>query len=209
MLATLGGLLALLLGLAILFLPLLAPELSRPRDSGWGALVLLLGLVLVTSADRLSGAPMLGVLCGGLLIGRLGSEVGQARWRQLSEEERVEIGSASRWRERLNQLLAALARLLELAVTQVQAFSSRIGTGRQARGSGKRWVRPEDPGEPAKAGEAAAVAPDDSASTTHEPDHTGTAADPAVREVTDFEAIDTLLVEAGALKPEPEGDGAG
>ena len=209
MLATLGGLLALLLGLAILFLPLLAPELSRPRDSGWGALVLLLGLVLVTSADRLSGAPMLGVLCGGLLIGRLGSEVGQARWRQLSEEERVEIGSASRWRERLNQLLAALARLLELAVTQVQAFSSRIGTGRQARGSGKRWVRPEDQGEPAKAVEAAAVAPDDSASTTHEPDHTGTAADPAVREVTDFEAIDTLLVEAGALKPEPEGDGAG
>lgn len=209
MLATLGGLLALLLGLAILFLPLLAPELSRPRDSGWGALVLLLGLVLVTSADRLSGAPMLGVLCGGLLIGRLGSEVGQARWRQLSEEERVEIGSASRWRERLNQLLATLARLLELAVTQVQAFSSRIGTGRQARGSGKRWVRPEDQGEPAKAVEAAAVAPDDSASTTHEPDHTGTAADPAVREVTDFEAIDTLLVEAGALKPEPEGDGAG
>ncbi|MFN9872716.1 MAG: Ycf66 family protein [Cyanobacteriota bacterium] len=209
MLATLGGLLALLLGLAILFLPLLAPELSRPRDSGWGALVLLLGLVLVTSADRLSGAPMLGVLCGGLLIGRLGSEVGQARWRQLSEEERVEIGSASRWRERLNQLLAALARLLELAVTQVQAFSSRIGTGRQARGSGKRWVRPEDQGEPAKAVEAAAVALDDSASTTHEPDHTGTAADPAVREVTDFEAINTLLVEAGALKPEPEGDGAG
>jgi hypothetical protein len=209
MLATLGGLLALLLGLAILFLPLLAPELSRPRDSGWGALVLLLGLVLVTSADRLSGAPMLGVLCGGLLIGRLGSEVGQARWRQLSEEERVEIGSASRWRERLNQLLAALARLLELAVTQVQAFSSRIGTGRQARGSGKLWVRPEDQGEPAKAVEAAAVALDDSASTTHEPDHTGTAADPAVREVTDFEAINTLLVEAGALKPEPEGDGAG
>ena len=56
MLATLGGLLALPLGLSVLLLPLLLPELSRPRDSAWGALILLLGLVLVTSADRLSGA---------------------------------------------------------------------------------------------------------------------------------------------------------
>ncbi|MCS5697953.1 Ycf66 family protein [Cyanobium sp. FGCU-52] len=186
MLATLGGLLALLLGLAVLLLPLLTPELSRPRDSAWGALVLLLGLVLVTSADRLSGAPMLGVLCGGLLIGRLGSEVGQARWRQLSEEERGQIGSASRWRERLDQLLAALGRLLELVASRVQAFASRFGGGRQPRGGGKRWVRPDVAGEPAAA-----------------------PADPSVREVAGFEAIETLLVEAGALKQEPEGDGAG
>ena len=209
MLATLGGLLALLLGLAILLLPLLVPELSRPRDSGWGALVLLLGLVLVTSADRLSGAPMLGVLCGGLLIGRLGSEVGQARWHQLSEEERVLIGSASRWRERLNQLLAALGRLLELVVTRVQAFSNRFGAGRQPRGGGKRWIRPEAPGAPAATAAAATVASEASTLTAHEPDETGRAGDPAVREVPGFEAIDTLLLEAGALKPEQEGDGAG
>ena len=62
MLASLGGALALLLGLAVLLLPLLTPELSRPRDVLWGAVVLLLGLVLVTSADRLTGAPMLGVV---------------------------------------------------------------------------------------------------------------------------------------------------
>jgi hypothetical protein len=35
------------------------------------------------------------------------------------------------------------------------------------------------------------------------------APEPSVREVAGFEAIETLLVEAGALKPEPEGDGAG
>ena len=78
MLATLSGDLCLLLGLALLLLPLLAVELSRPRDGVWGAVVLLLGLVLVTSTDRLRGAPMLAVLCAGLLIARLGSEVGQA-----------------------------------------------------------------------------------------------------------------------------------
>jgi hypothetical protein len=215
MLATLGGLLALLLGLAILLLPLLTPELSRPRDSAWGALVLLLGLVLVTSADRLSGAPMLGVLCGGLLIGRLGSEVGQARWRQLSEEERGQIGSASRWRERLDQLLAALGRLLELAAAQVQAFAGRFGAGRQPRGGGKRWVRPEAPVEPAESAEAPAATEakeptvsGDMVVATADP-QPAAAPEPAVREVAGFEAIETLLVEAGALKQEAEGDGAG
>ena len=84
MVATLGGLAALLIGLAILLLPLLATELSRPRDSAWGAVMLLLGLVVVSSRDRLTGAHMLAVLCGGLLIGRLGLEVGQGRWRQLT-----------------------------------------------------------------------------------------------------------------------------
>jgi hypothetical protein len=216
MLATLGGLLALLLGLALLLLPLLTPELSRPRDSAWGALVLLLGLVLVTSADRLSGAPMLGVLCGGLLIGRLGSEVGQARWRQLSDEERGQIGSASRWRERLDQLLAALGRLLELAAAQVQAFAGRFGAGRQPRGGGKRWVRPEAPVELAESAEAPAAPEDEeeptlsgdmvAAKADHQP---AAASEPSVREVAGFEAIETLLVEAGALKQEAEGDGAG
>ena len=42
MLATLAGFLALLLGLSLLLLPLLVTELSRPRDSAWGAVVLLL-----------------------------------------------------------------------------------------------------------------------------------------------------------------------
>ena len=57
MLATLSGDLCLVAGLALLLLPLLAVQLSRPRDGVWGAVILLLGLVLVTSSDRLRGAP--------------------------------------------------------------------------------------------------------------------------------------------------------
>ncbi|MFM7464054.1 MAG: Ycf66 family protein [Cyanobium sp.] len=70
MVATLAGFVALLLGLGLLTLPLLATELSRPGDSAWGALVLVLGLVLVTCADRLTGYPMRAVISAGLLIGR-------------------------------------------------------------------------------------------------------------------------------------------
>lgn len=92
MVATLAGASALLLGLALLLLPLLATELSRPGDSAWGALVLLLALVLVTSADRLTGSPMLAVISAGLLIGRLAVEVG--RGAGVSSARRNRSGSA-------------------------------------------------------------------------------------------------------------------
>ena len=144
MLATLAGCLALLLGLAILLLPLLALELSRPRDSAWGALVLLLGLVLVTSADRLSGAPMLAVICGGLLTGRLGQEVAQGRWRQLSDEERQRLGSVDRWSASLQQLSASLINLLGRGATLLAGLQQWLAARRApARSHGKRWVRPE------------------------------------------------------------------
>jgi isoleucyl-tRNA synthetase len=161
MLATLGGLLALPLGLTVLLLPLLAPELSRPRDSAWGAVLLLLGLDLVTSADRLTGAPMLGVLCGALLIGRLGLEVGLGRWRQLTEEERQRLGSMERWSTSFRQLGITSAGLLERAgagignltagIGQLPAGSGGLAGGAPARSGGKRkgkrWVRPETPAE--------------------------------------------------------------
>ena len=176
MLATLGGLLALPLGLSVLLLPLLAPELSRPRDSAWGAVLLLLGLDLVTSADRLTGAPMLGVLCGALLIGRLGLEVGQARWRQLTEEEQRRLGSLERWSTSFRQLGLTSAGLLEQAGAGIGNLTSGIGTiagagerrpsaaagldgGAPARSGGKRkgkrWVRPETPMESPTADAAA------------------------------------------------------
>lgn len=153
MLATLAGCLALLLGLATMLLPLLAPELSRPRDSGWGALVLLLGLVLVTSADRLSGAPMLAVVCGGLLTGRLGQEVALGRWRQLSDEERQRLASAERWSSSLQQLTASLARLIAMGASLLGGLKAWLAARRNpARSSGKRWVRPEaDPPAPGAA----------------------------------------------------------
>lgn len=151
MLATLGGTLALVLGLAVLLLPLLVNELSRARDAVWGGVVLLLGLVLVTSAERLTGAPMLAVLCGGLLIGRLGSEVGLARWRQLSDEERQRLGSMERWRTGLRQLGASAAVLAERAVAIPAVLGGLVAQQRTPRGKGRRWVRPEPAEEPGAA----------------------------------------------------------
>jgi hypothetical protein len=187
MLATLGGFLALLIGLLVLLLPLLASELSRARDSVWGAVVLLLGLVLVTSAERLTGAPMLAVLCGGLLIGRLGVEVGQARWRQLTEEERQRLWSWERWQTSLAQLGAAMARLLQLASGVVTGLGAWLGERQAARpATTKRWVRPEAEVD----GATTAGAADPGAAETGE----------AAVVVSDFEAIDALLQQA---RPEP------
>lgn len=143
MLATLAGFLALLLGLSLLLLPLVVTELSRPRDSVWGAVVLLLGLVLVTSAARLTGAPMLAVLCGGLLVGRLGGEVAQGRWRALTDEERQALRSAERWSRSLNQLAAVAGNLLQSGVGAAAGVSAWLAERRQSRSHGKRWVRAE------------------------------------------------------------------
>ena len=184
MLATLGGTLALALGVAVLLLPLLVSELSRPRDAVWGGVVLLLGLVLVTSTDRLTGAPMLAVLCGGLLIGRLGSEVGLARWRQLSEEERQRLSSMERWRTGLKQLGASLAVLLQRA-TAVPGILGNLVAQRQApRSKGRRWVRPEPAAEPGSDEES-----------------------PPAQVVSGFAEIDALIDAANApaaLTPPPE-----
>ena len=140
MLATLSGDLCLLFGLAVLLLPLLAVELSRPRDGIWGAVVLLLGLVLVTSSDRLRGAPMLAVLCGSLLISRLTAEISQARWQALSADEKQRLGSVDHWLTSLRQLKTAMGSLgegLGGVVKQLKP-SGRSGV------ADKVWVRPEE-----------------------------------------------------------------
>jgi isoleucyl-tRNA synthetase len=164
MFATLGGSLALLLGLVVLLVPLLTPELSRARDAVWGAVLLLLGLVLVTSSDRLGGSPMVAVLCGSLLIGRLGSEVGQQRWRALTPEEQQRLGSGAHWRTALGQVLASLGGALQgMASESLSGLRTRLPQtpasvptafkGKsKAGGTTKRWVRPEaDAGDHANA----------------------------------------------------------
>jgi hypothetical protein len=190
MLAILGGALALLLGLAVLLLPLFLPELSRSRDAVWGALVLLLGLVLVTSAERLTGAPMLGVLCGGLLIGRLGAEVGQGRWRQLTAEEQQRLASAERWQQALGEAGSAAGRLLELVNQGRSSAAAWLQQRRQPRSSGKRWVRPEQPPAPESAATDSATQPPSSD-------------DPEV--VTSLAEIDALIE---ASEEEPHQDDA-
>jgi hypothetical protein len=176
MLATLTGDLCLLAGLALLLLPLLATELSRPRDSAWGALVLLLGLVLVTSSDRLRGAPMLAVVCATLLITRLGVEVGQGRWHQLGEEERQRLRSSERWSTSLQQLLAAIRRLAGntgSALASLQPQSAAPDRPEGSNRSGKRWVRPEPATTtetPAQAGEPSQQQPsEESPAPSEEP----------------------------------------
>jgi hypothetical protein len=219
MLATLGGSLALLLGLGILLLPLLATELSRPRDSFWGAVVLLLGLVLVTTTERLTGAPMLAVLCGGLLIGRLGSEVGLARWRQLTPEEQQRLGSAERWRSSLSQLgnsLAALVRELVASLSTLGGWIRERTTARATRTPQvtKRWVRPE-PAEPPQAPELIALEDATAEPTTPEavtteaaipeavtPGATGPAP-PPLAVVSSFEEVDVIVQQAIAAAQEP------
>jgi hypothetical protein len=214
MLATLGGALALVVGVAVLLLPVLVNELSRPRDAAWGAVVLLLGLVLVTSAERLTGAPMLAVLCGGLLIGRLGSEVGLARWQQLTPEERGRLGSRERWRSGLAQLGASLAGLLGMAGGAIGGVGSALGglgsalgglgKGGRPRPSGKRWVRPETAPEPPES--AGPEAPESAG--PEQPERAGVEATD-VLVVNGFAAIDAQLAAAEPPLEPPAPDEAG
>ena len=185
MFATLGGSLALLQGLVVLLVPLLAPELSRARDAVWGAVMLLLGLVLVTSSDRLGGSPMVAVLCGGLLIGRLGSEVGQQRWRALTPEEQQRLGSGAHWLTALGQVLASLGALQGMAS---QSLSGLLARRAQAAGSSptafkekgkgkpggqtKRWVRPEATTEATAANPAAGDQPANASGNQASPETT-------------------------------------
>lgn len=169
MVASLSGTLALLVGLAVLMLPLLAGELSRPRDAMWGAVVLLLGLTLVTSADRLTGSPMLAVLCGGLLIGRLGLEVLQLRWRALTPEEQQRLLSLERWQTSLSELLVSVARGLGAVSTASGTVLAALQRGGGSKGSsGKRWVRADHStgaGEPSHSPSE----PDEATAATPEP----------------------------------------
>jgi hypothetical protein len=195
MLATLGGALALVIGLVVLLLPLLLPELSRARDAVWGAVVLLLGLVLVTSAERLRGAPMLGVLCGGLLIGRLSVEVAQGRWRQLSEQEQQRLWSPQRWQTALQQFGTTAARLPALVTQASHGLLEWFQERKQPKASGKRWVRPEP--------EAEAPAPQPERGEPVEPADGGDHALAPAAVVESFAEIDALITAASDEPPAP------
>ena len=88
---------------------------------------------------------MLGVLCGGLLIGRLAGEVSQGRWRQRTAEEQQRLWSTERWQTSLQQAGASLARLLAVLTTATSTASQWLALQRQPKTNGKRWVRPEEP----------------------------------------------------------------
>ena len=130
----------LLLGFALLLLPLLVTELSRPRDPLWGGVVLLLGLALVTSHDRLSGASVLALSSGTLVTTRLGCEVAQSRWQQLSSDEKLRLGSLERWRTGIKQFAETLfgsggmlSGLMKIVISKPSLKTKK-----------KKWVRPEN-----------------------------------------------------------------
>ena len=177
-LAVLIGSIALIAGLLLMLLPLVASELARPRDSFWAAVVLLLGLVLVTASDRLTGAPMLGVLCGGLLIGRLGSEVGQQRWGALEPAQQQRFSETSYWTQQLEQLRGAAAKLLAAGGIVASWLQERLKKPEVS----KRWVR--------------ADATDEASPTEAEP----TATEP----IADADSSDEPAEISAEVAPEPE-----
>ena len=92
---------------------------------------------------------MLAVACGALLISRLGVEVAQSRWHQLSPEEQQRLSSRERWATSLQQLVAtlmslggsvgSLAKTIQPSLPSKATLPKREGASK----TGKRWVRPE------------------------------------------------------------------
>ena len=223
-LAVLIGSLALIAGLLLMVLPLVASELARPRDSFWAAVVLLLGLVLVTASERLTGAPMLGVMCGGLLIGRLGSEVGQQRWSALEPAQQQRLSETSYWMEQLQQLRGAAAKLLAAGGIVASWLQERLNKPEVS----KRWVRADATGEatPSEAEPSATepsadavssdetseinaeIAPEPEPEAEPEPEPE-LEPEPAAELTLEVEATSAVEAEAGpepevAAEPEPE-----
>ena len=130
----------LLLGFCLLLLPLLVTELSRPRDPVWGALILLLGLGLVTGQDRFNGPLLLALVSGSLVLSKLVAEVAQSRWIQLSTDEKNRLTSLERWNTGLRQFGETFFRLGMVLIGWIKILrpNSSVKTKK------KKWVRPDN-----------------------------------------------------------------
>ena len=97
---------------------------------------------------------MLAVACGALLISRLGIEVAQSRWHQLSPEEQQRLSSRERWATSLQQLVATLMSVggsvgsLAKTIQPSRPTNSKQPKREGASKTGKRWVRPESDSTP-------------------------------------------------------------
>ncbi len=137
--AVFTGFLSIVIGFFILLLPVLITELSRPRDSLWGALLMVFGLTLFTTNERLYGSPMLTVLFSSLIIYRLLSEVSQYRWHQLTLEEKTSLKSLGRWSDSFKQTLLVINNLGSIVVDVMKLFKAKP----KPSAIGKKWTRPE------------------------------------------------------------------
>ena len=137
MLAIIAGDVSLFLGLVILLLPLIITELSRPKDGLVGAILLFLGVVLISQNHRFVGAPMLAVVFASFLIGRLGFEVSESRWHKLSSQEKTRLLSFERWFTGFKELGAVSFRLLNITRDLILGFRKKPVSVE------KKWVRPD------------------------------------------------------------------
>jgi hypothetical protein len=130
------------------------------------------------------------VVCAGLLIGRLATEVGQARWRQLSPEEQQRLGSVERWSTALAQLGQAGLGLVGQTGAVAGGLGGWLAQHRPGarRSTTKRWVRPAL--EPAAVPLAVAVSAE------------GTSAEPVAAEPVAAEPVAAELVAAEAVAAE-------
>ncbi len=127
---------SLIVGFVVIFMPLLITELSRPRDGFFGAIIFALGLLLVNSRDLFDLTSILMIILGAVLTGKLGLEVWQSRWLQLSDEERLRLKSRERWLTAFKQLGATIA---EFGKASLEVFNFKS----KPVSKGKKWVRPE------------------------------------------------------------------
>ena len=133
------GYLFLLVGLLILFLPLMLVELSRPRDWLMGGIFLFLGLFLLVENDLLRGSINLLVISMAILYWKLLSEIIQIRFYQLSDEEKKGIGSFDRWFESLKQIGQIIISLGNSSLNFFKSFRTQSAKPLIE----KKWVHPE------------------------------------------------------------------
>ena len=88
---------------------------------------------------------MLAVLCGSLLVARLSAEVGQGRWRALSDAERQRLSSSEHWFNNLKRLKTTATSLGEGLGEGIGGMAKQLKPAGRSGVSGKKWVRPEDP----------------------------------------------------------------
>ncbi len=139
MLAVLIGYFSIFLGLLIVLLPALIAELSRPKDAVLGAMIMSLGLILITSNRRFDGSPMFAVILSSIVISRLLLEVSQYRWQQLSSSEKIDLKKISHWKNNFNQLFLAFLKLGSIFVEFISLFKPKP----KPSSIGKKWVSPE------------------------------------------------------------------
>ena len=139
MLANLIGDVSLFTGLALLVLTLMIPELSRQRDALWAGIFLLIGVVLVTSQDKFSSYSLLAILGAMVIISRLTLEVGQNRWKVLTNEEKMRLNSFERWKTSFLQLGVIFLQIFD----SLKLLGTLVGIKSSSRDREKRWVRPD------------------------------------------------------------------